>query len=93
MQKVLKFAKKFTMTIEAYKLALIHRILTLQDANQLKLMEQWLQNAAQSAPKTKINGKSNPRQFGCGKGIFTYVAPDFDDTPPGFEEYMPANVR
>ena len=29
-----------------------------------------------------------PRQFGCGKGIFTYVADDFDETPPGFEEYM-----
>lgn len=29
-----------------------------------------------------------PRQFGCGKGIFTYVAADFDETPPGFEEYI-----
>ena len=29
-----------------------------------------------------------PRKFGCGKGIFTYVADDFDATPPGFEEYM-----
>ncbi|WP_228042425.1 MULTISPECIES: hypothetical protein [unclassified Tychonema] len=27
-----------------------------------------------------------PRQFGCGQGIFTYVADDFDETPPGFEE-------
>jgi len=90
---VFKFARKFTMTIEADKLALIHRILALQDANQLKLVEQWLQTAAQPTPKTKINGESNPRQFGCGKGIFTYVAPDFDDTPPGFEEYMPANAR
>jgi len=80
-RKVFKFARKFTMTIEAYKLALIHRILALQDANQLKLVEQSLQTAAQPAPKTKINGKSNPRQFGCGKGIFTYIAPDFDDTP------------
>ena len=82
------------MTIEAYKLALIHRILALQDARQLKSLEQWLPNAAaQPALQTKINGKSNPRQFGCGKGIFTYVAPDFDDTPPGFEEYMPADAR
>lgn len=81
------------MTIEAYKLALIHRILAMQDARQLKSLEQWLQDTvAQPAPKTKINGKANPRQFGCGKGIFTYVAPDFDDTPPGFEEYMPART-
>jgi len=28
-----------------------------------------------------------PRQFGCGQEIFTYVADDFDETPPGFEEY------
>ena len=27
-----------------------------------------------------------PRQFGCGQGIFTYIADDFDETPPGFEE-------
>lgn len=34
-----------------------------------------------------------PREFGCGKGIFTYVADDFDETPPGFEEYMlPGNI-
>jgi hypothetical protein len=79
------------MTIEAYKLSLIRRILALQDANQLKLLEQWLQKDA-AAPKTKVNGEANPRQFGCGKGIFTYFAPDFDDTPPGFEEYMPANA-
>lgn len=83
------------MTIEAYKLALIHRILALQDAGQLKSLEQWLQKntAVQPMPQAKINGESTARQFGCGKGIFTFVAPDFDDTPPGFEEYMPANAR
>ncbi len=31
---------------------------------------------------------TQPRKFGCGKGIFTYVADDFDATPPGFEEYV-----
>ncbi len=34
-----------------------------------------------------------PRQFGCGKGIFTYVADDFDETPPGFEEYMRVKLQ
>jgi hypothetical protein len=29
-----------------------------------------------------------PRQAGWGKGLFAYVAPDFDDTPTGFEDYM-----
>lgn len=30
------------------------------------------------------------RKAGWGKDIFLYVAPDFDDTPIGFEEYLPA---
>ncbi len=30
------------------------------------------------------------RQPGWGKDIFLYVAPDFDDTPDGFSDYMPA---
>lgn len=83
------------MTIEAYKLLLIHRILTLQNSGQLKLLEQWLQKNTTAQPnlKTETNGESSPRQFGSGKGIFTYVAPDFDDTPPGFEEYMRATAR
>ncbi|XWK89991.1 MAG: hypothetical protein U7127_08065 [Phormidium sp.] len=34
-----------------------------------------------------------PRKFGCGKGIFTYAADDFDETPPGFEEYTQVKVQ
>jgi hypothetical protein len=50
-------------------------------------------NAMIAATSAKENAVENtvavqPRQFGCGKGIFTYVADDFDATPPGFEEYM-----
>jgi hypothetical protein len=29
-----------------------------------------------------------PRQAGWGKNLFPYVAPDFDETPAGFEEYF-----
>ena len=29
-----------------------------------------------------------PRQAGWGKELFSYVAPDFDETPPGFEDYQ-----
>lgn len=36
----------------------------------------------------KPSNKLEPRVFGFGKGTFTYVAPDFNDTPPGFEEYI-----
>jgi antitoxin (DNA-binding transcriptional repressor) of toxin-antitoxin stability system len=28
-------------------------------------------------------------QFGTMKGSITYIAPDFDDIPEGFEEYLP----
>lgn len=42
--------------------------------------------------KTKSSKASKPtpkpRQAGWGKTFFAYVAPDFDDTPAGFEEYM-----
>jgi hypothetical protein len=40
--------------------------------------------------KQKVSKPTNPtpRQAGWGKGLFAYVAPDFDDTPTGFEDYM-----
>lgn len=28
-------------------------------------------------------------RFGSGKDFFAYMAPDFDETPEGFEDYMP----
>jgi antitoxin (DNA-binding transcriptional repressor) of toxin-antitoxin stability system len=30
-----------------------------------------------------------PRQLGTLKGTVLYMAPDFDDIPEGFEEYLP----
>jgi antitoxin (DNA-binding transcriptional repressor) of toxin-antitoxin stability system len=30
-----------------------------------------------------------PPQFGTLKGTIRYVAPDFDEIPEGFEEYLP----
>ena len=29
-----------------------------------------------------------PKRRKFGLGLIEYVAPDFDDTPPGFEDYM-----
>jgi hypothetical protein len=70
------------MNIDTFKLELIQWILLLQDIQLLNEIH-------------NIKGKSlenttaiQPRKFGCGKGIFTYMADDFDVTPPGFEEYM-----
>lgn len=33
-----------------------------------------------------LDKPTRPRQPGSGKGQILYVAPDFDDTPEGFEE-------
>jgi antitoxin (DNA-binding transcriptional repressor) of toxin-antitoxin stability system len=30
-----------------------------------------------------------PRQLGTLKGSVLYIAPDFDDIPEGFEDYLP----
>jgi len=32
---------------------------------------------------------ATPRQLGTLKGTILYIAPDFDDIPEGFEEYLP----
>jgi len=32
--------------------------------------------------------KKRPK-FGCGKGLITYIAPDFDAPLDDFKEYMP----
>lgn len=37
-------------------------------------------------PETEPSLKK--RKAGFAKGMTLYIAPDFDDTPPGFEEYM-----
>jgi antitoxin (DNA-binding transcriptional repressor) of toxin-antitoxin stability system len=35
-----------------------------------------------------VKSASKKRKFGCGKGLFTYVAPDFDAPLAEFKEYM-----
>jgi len=81
------------MVTEVQKQELIRFILALQDP---KILEKLVQLTHKYRPKSNAamppvhkNG-SNVRQFGFAKGVFVYVAPDFDDTPPGFEEYMQA---
>ncbi|MFB2977439.1 hypothetical protein [Microseira sp. BLCC-F43] len=70
------------MNIESLKLELIQWILLLKDLQLLNEIQKLKENAVEKTVAVQ------PRQFGCGKGIFTYVADDFDATPPGFEEYM-----
>lgn len=67
------------MNIEALKLELIQWILLLQDTQLLNEIQNMKEKSVEHS--TAIQ----PRRFGCGKGIFTYVADDFDATPPGFQ--------
>ncbi len=45
--------------------------------------------------KFKKNNQTElkPRQAGWGKGLFTHLAPDFDEIPAGFEDYILINNR
>ncbi|HEV8540976.1 MAG TPA: type II toxin-antitoxin system Phd/YefM family antitoxin [Verrucomicrobiae bacterium] len=40
---------------------------------------------AELAPPSK---KKTKRKFGCGKGLITYISPDFDAPLDDFKEYM-----
>lgn len=79
------------MTAETQKLTLIQLILSLQDYQVLDKIEQLLQSNG-----AKTNGSAMPenelplkkRKAGFAKGMILYIAPDFDEIPPGFEEYM-----
>lgn len=66
-----------------YKISLISWIASMQDISLLKFLVQIQQNK-EKLPETSIQ----PRHEGWGKQWINYIADDFDDTPPGFEEYQ-----
>ncbi|MEG3921177.1 hypothetical protein [Microcoleus sp. POL10_C6] len=68
------------MSIQALKLELIQWILLLKDIQILNEIQKLKETSPQMTAVFK------PRKFGCAQGIFTYVADDFDETPPGFYE-------
>ena len=71
------------MNLEMQKLELIQLILTLKEPQLLETINALLKKSEPPPVRKK-------RQFGFAKGLTIYIAPDFDDTPPGFEEYMQA---
>lgn len=79
------------MVSEIQKQELIRFILTLQDHQLLEKIVQFVQKHTPQ-PKEAVTvaskNEDSPRQFGFAKGAFIYVAPDFDETPAGFEEYI-----
>ena len=77
-----------TVTINKIKSKLVEvpedRLEEIYDFVEFILEKSKVKSNAQgiSSPKSAV------RKFGCGKGIFTYVSEDFDDSLPEFEEYM-----
>ncbi len=71
------------MRVDELKLGLINRILHL-DQPEL-LLAVWKQLEASVPPASK----KPVRQAGFGKDLIGRIAPDFDQTPPGFERSMP----
>ncbi len=71
------------MLVQELKLQLINRILHLDQAELL--MEVWKQLEASSS----TTSEGPLRKAGFGKDLIGRIAPDFDQVPPGFEEYMP----
>lgn len=81
------------MAPESQKLELIQMILMLQDEDVIAKIKAILKNASK---KTGSNFPvSSPdagkkREFGFAKGLITHVSADFDETPAGFEDYIPS---
>lgn len=70
------------MRVHELKLQLISRILRLDQPELLLAL--WKQLEASVPPASK----KNVRKAGFGKDLIGRIAPDFDQTPPGFEEYI-----
>ncbi len=81
------------MVSEAQKLEVIQMILALQDEQLLARVKAVITSSTneKNSRTASIPGQSSSvvRPFGFAKGLITYVSPDFDETPAGFEEYMP----
>ncbi len=69
------------MSTEALKLELINWVGAMTDKKTLKQLHD-LKKQLESPP-------SAAREPGWGKDFFLWVSEDFDETPVGFEEYMP----
>ena len=70
------------MSAETIKLELMLWIGELTDKGLLTQLHGLKKKFEATAPLA--------RKPGWGKEVFLYVAPDFDETPEGFEEYVPA---
>ncbi len=71
------------MSVEQQKLKLIEQITALDDVYLLFRLAQLLAEQKPGPSSLAI------RQPGFAKGVFPFIADDFDNTlPPGFEDYL-----
>lgn len=73
------------MNLNDTKIEIASWILNLNDLNvlnKLVLMRKYFSLEVQEKKKEK-----KQREFGCGKGIFTYIADDFNAPLEMFKEY------
>lgn len=68
--------------LEHQKLDIINWVININDENVLKKIYSLKK-------QSDLNNEDKPvRQFGFGKGTFTYISDDFDEPLDDFKEYM-----
>lgn len=77
------------MSTLTLKILLQQKIAQIEDADLLTALKIMIDKATSTEiPKKHSSKQHGKRKFGCGKGIFTYVADDFDEPLEDFKEYM-----
>lgn len=66
----------------------IYEVKTLEPLADTKLDEMESENLIEKKELSKNGGEKKPLQFGCMKGLVTYMADDFDAPLDDFEDYM-----
>lgn len=78
--------------IEHEKLEIINWIFSINDEKLLKKVSSLKEKSTSDLSLSKSNSKGNVskkiRQFGFGKGTFTYTSEDFDTPLEEFKNYM-----
>lgn len=81
--------------IDHEKLEIINWIISIDDEKLLKKVSSLKEknshklNLSESNSKDKTDKNKSIRQFGFGKGTFTYISEDFDAPLEEFKDYMP----
>ena len=72
------------ITVEDAALRLSELVRQAQSGEEIILT----QDSGPAVRLTPLEADKPRRQAGSARDVILYIAPDFDDTPEGFEEYM-----